>query len=108
MLVLPAYAAAAQQGSCVFLLGFATLHDLIPDVVGACVGDESHNPDTGDTLQQTTNGMLVWRKSDNWTAFTNGSLSWVNGPLGLQQRQNDQRLWWEANPDGLAIVPTPH
>ena len=60
---------------------------------------------TGDALQQTTNGLLVWRKSDNWTAFTDGSQSWVNGPLGLQQRQNDQRFWWEANPDGWQIVP---
>ena len=86
---------------------FATLHDLIPEVVGDCVDDEYHDSRTGDALQRTTNGLLVWRKSDNWTAFTDGSQSWVNGPLGLQQRQNDQRLWWEANPDGLAIIPTP-
>ena len=98
---------ASAQPACTFLLGFAILHDLIPDVVGECVDDEYHDPQTGDALQQTTNGLLVWRKSDNWTAFTNGSQSWVNGPLGLQQRQNDQRFWWEANPDGLAIIPTP-
>ena len=63
-------------------------------------------PRHGDALQRTVNGLLVWRKADNWTAFTDGSQSWVNGPLGLQQRSNDQRFWWEANPDGLAIVPT--
>jgi hypothetical protein len=99
--------ALPRHSSCVFLLGFATLHDLIPEVVGDCVDDEYHDSRTGDALQRTTNGLLVWRKSDNWTAFTDGSQSWVNGPLGLQQRQNDQRLWWEANPDGLAIIPTP-
>lgn len=99
--------ALAQQDSCAFLLGFAALHDLVPDVVENCVDNEYHDPNTGDALQQTTTGLLVWRKADNWTAFTDGSQSWVNGPLGLQQRQNDQRFWWEANPDGLAIIPTP-
>jgi hypothetical protein len=89
------------------MLGFATLHDLIPDVVGTCVDDEFHDPQTGDALQHTTAGLLAWRKSDNWTAYTDGSQSWVNGPLGVRQRPNDQRLWWEANPDHLPIVPTP-
>jgi hypothetical protein len=44
------------------------------------------------------NGLLLWRKLDNWTAFTDGVRWWVNGPLGLQQRLNDQRFSWEANP----------
>ncbi len=98
---------AASAQACAFQLGFAALHDLIPDVVGDCVEDEHHDPTTGDALQQTTGGLLVWRKSDNWTAFTDGAVTWVNGPLGLQQRSNDQRFWWEANPDGLAVVPPP-
>src|SRR5579864_6657634 len=85
----------AQAGACTFILGFAALHDLLPSVVGDCVTNELYDPTTGDALQQTTNGLLVWRKSDNWTAFTDGFQSWVNGPLGLQQRQNDQRFWWE-------------
>jgi hypothetical protein len=89
------------------VLGFADLHNLLPNIVGSCVDDEQHNPVNGDALQQTTGGLLVWRKSDNWTAFTDGSQSWVNGPLGLQQRSNNQRFWWEGNPEGLAIVPTP-
>src|SRR3979411_2560081 len=89
------------------MLGFATLDSLIPDQVGNCVTNESFNPVNGDSLQFTTNGLLVWRKSDNFTAFTNGSLTWVNGPLGLQQRADNQRVVWEANPDGLAIIPTP-
>lgn len=97
----------ARAASCQFVLGFAALHDLIPDVVGACVSDEQHNPDNGDALQETTNGLLVWRKADNWTAFTNGYQTWINGPLGLQQRLNEQRFWWEANPDHLPVVPAP-
>ncbi len=105
--VAPVHAVIAQTTPCTFVLGFATLHDLIPDVVGTCLDNEFHDPQTGDTLQHTTNGLLVWRKSDNWTAFTDGFRSWVNGPLGLQQRLNSQRLWWEANPDHLPIVPPP-
>jgi hypothetical protein len=98
---------AAQTSACSFVLGFAALDDLIPDLVGNCVTNESFNPVHGDSSQLTTNGLLVWRKSDNFTAFTNGSQTWVNGPLGLQQRADKQRFWWEGNPDGLAIIPPP-
>ena len=100
-------AALAQSAPCSFTLGFAQLHDLLPETVGTCVDNEVHDPVSGDALQRTTNGLLVWRKADNWTAFTDGFQSWVNGPLGVQQRLNTQRFWWEANPDQLAIVPTP-
>jgi hypothetical protein len=59
----------------------------------------------GDAIQHTTGGLLVWRKLDNWTTFTDGFHTWVNGPYGLQERLNDQRFGWEANPDGLPVVP---
>jgi hypothetical protein len=98
--------ARAQQG-CGFILGFFTLHNLIPDQVGQCITDETHNPENGDGLQPTTGGLLVWRKSDNWTAFTDGNQSWVNGPFGLQNRFNSQRFFWEQNPQGLQIIPAP-
>ena len=103
----PSPAHAAQAGNCGFVLGFATLHDMIPGIVGQCVENETHNPTNGDALQTTTNGLLVWRKADNWTAFTNGFETWVNGPFGLQQRLNSQRFFWEQNPEGLSIVPPP-
>ena len=61
----------------------------------------------GDALQRTTQGLLVWRKFDNWTAFTDGAETWVSGPLGMQQRSNDVRFWWESNPDQLPILPPP-
>jgi len=72
--------------------------------VGNCLEDEGHTPQNGDGLQHTTNGLLVWRKADNWTAFTNGYWTWINGPNGLVQRLNTQRFPWEANPDGLPLV----
>ena len=48
------------------------------------------------TGQQTTTGLIVWRKADNWTAFTNGSRTWINGPAGVQDRANDEGFPWEA------------
>jgi sortase (surface protein transpeptidase) len=90
--------------NCRFVLGFQALHDLIPVVVGDCRDGEAHNPVNGDALQQTSGGLLVWRKADNWTAFTDGFHTWVNGPNGVQERLNTQRFSWEANPDGLPLA----
>lgn len=87
-----------------FLLGFAELGSQLPEVVGEPLEDEHHNPLNGDTLQQTTTGLMVWRKVDNWTAFTDGYRSWVNGPIGLQVRRNDQLFKWETT--GTAEGPT--
>ncbi len=86
----------AQAQECVFQLGFKTLRDLIPNVVGECLENEQHNADSGDSRQQTTNGLLVWRAADNWTGFSDGQRTWINGPEGLQQRLDTERLAWET------------
>ena len=84
------------QAPCQFILGFATLRDLIgPQIVGDCLEDQ-HFAENGDALQRTTRGLMVWRKSDNWTAFTDGFRTWVNGPFGVQQRLNTERFPWEV------------
>ncbi len=88
----PAPAPAAPPS---FKLGFATLAAMIPDIVCQPLEDEHFNPATGDSLQQTTKGLMVWRKADNWTAFTNGYMTWINGPYGLQSRLNTARFPWE-------------
>jgi pimeloyl-ACP methyl ester carboxylesterase len=93
LLTLPGQTAAS---TCSFSLGFKALHDLIPDIVGDCIADETHDPTSGDALQQTANGLLVWRKADNWTAFTDGATTWLVGPTGLQSRPNDERFAWEG------------
>lgn len=91
-------------GKCQFVLGFQTIHDQIPNTVGDCVVDQHYNPDNGDALQETAGGMLVWRKADNFTAFTDGYRSWVNGPYGLQQRLNPERFDWEN--DTTLVAPS--
>jgi len=108
MLPLSAAPAPAQAANCEFVLGFKAIHDMIPDKVGDCQNNEYHGSN-GDGLQNTTawhgkGGLLAWRKADNWTAFTDGANSWVNGPNGLQQRTNDTRFRWEANPENLPWV----
>src|SRR5262245_60549146 len=86
--------AAAATPACDFKLGFKAIADQIPSVVGQCLEDEHANPVSGDALQKTTGGLLVWRKADNFTAFTDGYWSWVNGPYGLQQRLNTEHFEW--------------
>jgi hypothetical protein len=103
--------AAAQTGPaaapCQFVLGFRALHDMAPTNVGDCLDDQA-SAVNGDAQQQTTNGLLVWRKSDNWTAFTNGYMTWLDGPAGLVARLNTQRFPWEGNDgSGATIIPDP-
>ena len=90
-----------------FHLGFKTLADQIPDVVGTPLENE-HYGANGDSLQQTTTGLMVWRKADNWTAFTNGSMTWINGPYGVQERANSDRFPWESdNPSQVEASQPP-
>ena len=91
---------AIAQSKFEFKLGFKELADQIPDIVGEPLEDQHHNIDNGDALQMTTKGLMVWRKADNWTAFTNGHRTWINGPFGIEERGNDERFKWE-----LPILP---
>ena len=87
---------APELGSPKFVLGFAILAGLLDGAAGEPIANENHNPENGDSLQQTTSGLMAWRKADNWTAFTNGTRTWVNGPFGVQERDNNARFDWEA------------
>jgi hypothetical protein len=101
--LLSAAPVSAQTGmACRFVLGFATLRDLIPNIVGECQGDQFFAAN-GDAQQHTTGGLLVWRKADNWTAFTDGTTTWLNGPEGLESRPNTERFAWEQD---LAVATT--
>jgi hypothetical protein len=89
--------------NCQFVLGFKTFHDLLPSTVGDCLVNEHHNPQNGDALQETSKGLLVWRKSDNFTAFTDGYHTWVNGPLGMQKRLNTEQFPWETTSQACTL-----
>lgn len=88
--------AFAQSGP-EFKLGFKALADQIPNIVGQPTENEHFNISNGNSEQHTTTGLMVWRKADNWTAFTNGNLTWLNGPAGLVSRFNNLRYCWEAD-----------
>ena len=89
--------AAAQSAGCTFTLGFRALHDQIPQIVGDCTENEHFNQANGNAEQRTARGLLVWRKADNWTAFTDGATTWINGPAGLASRPNAGPLFpWES------------
>ena len=97
-------ASAPAPADCQFVLGFKTLHDLDPYAVGSCTGNQAYAAN-GDAVQMTSRGMLVWRKADNFTAFTDGYRTWVNGPYGLQERLNADRFPWEGQPSAPATAP---
>ncbi|MHB1158792.1 MAG: sunset domain-containing protein [Chloroflexota bacterium] len=102
--------ASLAQSKPEFRLGFKALADQVPDVVGEPIEEERWGAN-GDSLQQTTTGLMVWRKADNWTAFTDGSRSWINGPLGVRERANEERFDWEIAappPGGETPSPTTH
>lgn len=79
-----------------FKLGFRALADRMPETVGQPLEDE--RGDNEGTLQRTTTGMMLWRRADNWTGFTDGSRTWILGPFGLAVRGNEERFAWEAHP----------
>jgi hypothetical protein len=95
------------QASCSYVLGFETLVGLLgPEVVGDCLEDQRFNPANGNAEQRTAGGLLVWRPADNWTAFTDGHRTWVNGPEGLAVRLNGELFSWETPPSGASSPPT--
>jgi len=99
------FAIPTQAQQCSYQLGFLAIYEQIPDIVGPCKSNEAYNA-IGNSEQLTANGLMQWRKADNFTAFTDGYRSWVNGPCGLEERLNTQRFPWEANPDNLPVVPS--
>ncbi len=105
---------ASSQSACTFQLGFKLIRDQISVDVGACLEDEHFNVANGNAEQRTTahhgkGGLLVWRKADNWTAFTDGHWTWMNGPNGLQKRLNADRFAFENDqPAPTGFDPRPY
>ena len=86
---------------CAFRFGFKELYDLIPDTVGQCLENERYDV-SGDSFQRTTGGLLVWRKADNLTTFTDGYWTWIHGENSLQKRRNSERFDWDPPDPVLA------
>jgi len=67
---------APPPAGCQFVLGFKTLHDLDSADIGDCQDNQAFAAN-GDAQQHTAKGLMAWRKADNWTAFTNGYMTWL-------------------------------
>lgn len=100
--LVPAPVHAARLASIPVGPHFVNLHQRLLGITGTCLGVEQDDPATGDISQPTTTGLLVWRKADRVATFTNGSLTWLAGPTGLQRRSNAQRYAWEVATGGGA------
>ena len=87
----------AWAQTCELGAGFKTLRDLLPDIVGECLENEQLVAEG--TRQRTTGGLLVWRRADNWTAFTDGYRTWSIGLQGLQQQSNAAGFGWRRSAD---------
>ena len=104
--VVPAQAQTAPTAApCQFILGFKSLHDMDPADIGDCMDNQAF-ADNGDAQQHTTKGLMAWRKADNYTAFTNGYMTWINGPGGLVSRLNTVRFPWESTAPISTPVPS--
>ena len=101
-------APAHVSGHCTFDRGFKALRDLIGHhVVGDCLENEHYNA-IGDSNQQTTRGLMVWRKLDNHTVFTDGYHTWIRTGNGFAVRLNTDRFEWENDPPEPTPTPTPY
>lgn len=90
-------AAPVSAAGCEYSLGFKTLHDGGPATFGECV-DNARYVANGDAVQDTTRGLMTWRKADGRMAFTDGTFTWILGPNGLVSRRNSERFRWETIP----------
>jgi S1-C subfamily serine protease len=97
-LVATAPGTALAQGGCRLEQRFVALRDQVPEIVGDCVEASRTIATNGNVEQRTTKGELVWRSADNRAVFTNGSMTWIIGPNGLQSRSNSTTFDWEAIP----------
>ena len=61
----------------------------IPGVVGGCLGAPIYDPVSGDLIQQTSGGLLVWDPDSGTAAFTDGATTWEEGESGVEARPNE-------------------
>lgn len=85
----------AQTTSCQLAPVFVMLRDQVGrDRMGECVGPMVRN-EAGDMTQPTTRGTLTLRSNDQVVAFSDGQMTWLFGPNGLESRPSGSRLAWE-------------
>jgi hypothetical protein len=76
-----AYCQPGQQPA--FAMGAADLKQQLGDTVGAPLECEHPVSGTGDTIQQTTTGLVMYRAATNTVMFTDGWRHWALTPRGM-------------------------
>lgn len=107
-LLLAASPTAAQTTSsganCQFQNGFATMDSMVPAVLGTCLTNAHASNTSGDTMQETSNGLLTWTKATDVTEFTDGHSTWVLSGYGLILRDASTAYTWEGPTSVVAGV----
>jgi hypothetical protein len=110
---LPTTAAAQEAGFCqpgqspAFVFGFANLKLALGSVMGDPVECEHPNSDNGDTLQQTTTGLAIYRQATNTPEFTDGWNHWALTVQGLMAWTATDQPSASATPSQSAATPPP-
>jgi hypothetical protein len=76
-----AYCQPGQQPT--FALGVADLQQQLGDTMGAPLECEHPVSANGDTIQQTTTGLVIYRAATNTVMFTDGWRHWALTPRGM-------------------------
>ena len=108
----PAFAATEPAPFCGpdevphFAYGIATLHDAIGSIMGEPLECEHPISAIGDTLQQTTTGLAIYRQSANTPEFTDGWNHWALGQDGVSAWSGDDSAASPvtASPNGCVDV----
>ena len=95
---------APPAGGCAFQNGFATIDSMVPAIVGSCLANAHSANATGDTMQETSNGLLTWTKATDVTEFTDGHSTWVLSGYGLILRDAGTAYSWEGATSQVAGV----
>src|SRR5205085_194279 len=91
------YCASGQPAT--FVLGFAQLHDTLGDaVMGEPVECEHANAANGETLQQPTTGLAIYRPSTGELSFTDGWRYWALTPASTVAREGDDQMPAQPQP----------
>ena len=108
-LVLTPRSTLETANECDFAPRFAELKASIDEsqrtaTVGACLENQRVDAN-GNVEQRTARGLLVFRKKDDFTFFTDGERTWAHGPQRLEARLNTESFNWEPTREyrGVAL-----
>src|SRR5579884_2571275 len=83
VLTLAAAPASAAADTCPAPTFAGLIASVGAGTVGSCLGAAYQDPSSQATMQPTSGGLLIASGVGDWTAFTDGTSTWVDGPSGV-------------------------